>query len=132
MDVSENRLPETKNNFSDYDISQPTPSVSVSVLLTTANLNRRDYRLATNRLANIFGNGTIYIHDKKLKNVKTPEIKQAPQNEKKSCEGLCESLARLQPFCQSISIFSEAASKIKIRQAQRNRSGWFRHCRTKF
>ena len=30
-DVSENRLPETKNNFSDYDISQPTPSVSLSV-----------------------------------------------------------------------------------------------------
>ena len=29
--VSENRLPETKNNFSDYDISQPTPSVSLSV-----------------------------------------------------------------------------------------------------
>ena len=31
MDVSGNRLPETKNNFSDYDISQPTPSVSLSV-----------------------------------------------------------------------------------------------------
>ena len=30
-DVSENRLPETKDNFSDYDISQPTPSVSLSV-----------------------------------------------------------------------------------------------------
>ena len=30
-DVSENRLPETKNNFSDYDISQPTPSASLSV-----------------------------------------------------------------------------------------------------
>ena len=30
-DVSENRLPETKNNFSDYDISEPTPSVSLSV-----------------------------------------------------------------------------------------------------
>ena len=30
-DVSENRLPETKNNFSDYDISQTTPSVSLSV-----------------------------------------------------------------------------------------------------
>ena len=30
-DVSENRLPETKNNFSDYDISQPAPSVSLSV-----------------------------------------------------------------------------------------------------
>ena len=30
-DVSENRLPETKNNFSVYDISQPTPSVSLSV-----------------------------------------------------------------------------------------------------
>ena len=30
-DVSENRLPETKNNSSDYDISQPTPSVSLSV-----------------------------------------------------------------------------------------------------
>ena len=30
-DVSENRLPETKNNFSDYDMSQPTPSVSLSV-----------------------------------------------------------------------------------------------------
>ena len=30
-DVSENRLPETKNNFSVYDISQPTHSVSLSV-----------------------------------------------------------------------------------------------------
>ena len=30
-DVSENRLPETKNNFSDYDVSQSTPSESLSV-----------------------------------------------------------------------------------------------------
>ena len=30
-DVSENRLPETKNNFSGIDISWPTPSVSLSV-----------------------------------------------------------------------------------------------------
>ena len=29
-DVSENRLAETKNNFGDYDISQPTPSVPLS------------------------------------------------------------------------------------------------------
>ena len=36
-DVSENRLPETKNNFSDYDISQShdweCPSLSPHVLL---------------------------------------------------------------------------------------------------
>ena len=31
MDVSENRLPETKNNFSYYDILQPTPPLSLSV-----------------------------------------------------------------------------------------------------
>ena len=30
-DVSGNRLPETIINFSDYDISQPSPSVSLSV-----------------------------------------------------------------------------------------------------
>ena len=30
-DISENRLPETKNNFSGIDISWPTPSVSLSV-----------------------------------------------------------------------------------------------------
>ena len=30
-DVSETRLAEIKNTFSDYDISQPTPSVSLSV-----------------------------------------------------------------------------------------------------
>ena len=30
-DVSENRLPETKNNFSDYNVSQRTGSVSLSV-----------------------------------------------------------------------------------------------------
>ena len=30
-DALENRLPETKYNFSDYDISQPTRSVSLSV-----------------------------------------------------------------------------------------------------
>ena len=29
-DVSENKLPETKNNFSGMDISWPTPSVSSS------------------------------------------------------------------------------------------------------
>ena len=29
-DVSENRLPETKNNFSGYDISWPTPSVNIA------------------------------------------------------------------------------------------------------
>ena len=30
-DASENRLPDTKYNFSGYDISQPTPSVSLFV-----------------------------------------------------------------------------------------------------
>ena len=53
-------------------------------------------RLATSRLADIFGNGTIDKHDKKFKRAKTPEIKRinrAPKEEiSKSCEGLCESL----------------------------------------
>ena len=31
-------------------------------------------RLATSLFANIFGNGTIYRHDKKLKRAKAPEI----------------------------------------------------------
>ena len=55
--------------------------------------------LATSRLANIFGNGTIYRHDKKLKRAKTPEINQrnrAHQNRKKSSEGLCASLQKTQ------------------------------------
>ena len=30
----------------------------------------------TGRLANIFGNGTIYGHDKKLKRAETPELNQ--------------------------------------------------------
>ena len=33
-------------------------------------------RLATSRLANIFGNGTMYSHDKNLERAKTPEINQ--------------------------------------------------------
>ena len=33
-------------------------------------------RLATSRLANMFGNGTMYGHDKNLKRAKTPEINQ--------------------------------------------------------
>ena len=39
-DVSENRLPETKNNFSVYDISQPTPSVSLSVPSCSLDIHR--------------------------------------------------------------------------------------------
>ena len=75
-------------------------------------------RLVTSRLANIFGNDTMYGHDKNLKRAKTPEINQiyrinrvcskrsverrrreraskcrAYQYRKKSCEGLCESLS---------------------------------------
>ena len=33
-------------------------------------------RLATSRLTNIFGNGTMYRHDKNLKRAETPEINQ--------------------------------------------------------
>ena len=33
-------------------------------------------RLVTSRLANIFGNDTMYGHDKNLKRAKTPEINQ--------------------------------------------------------
>ena len=33
-------------------------------------------RLATSRLANMFGNGTMCGHDKNLKRAKTPEINQ--------------------------------------------------------
>ena len=39
-------------------------------------INTRQARLATNRLAIIFGNGTMYRHDKNLKRAKTPEINQ--------------------------------------------------------
>ena len=37
---------------------------------------RSRLRLATSRLANIFGNGTMCGHDKNLKRAKTPEINQ--------------------------------------------------------
>ena len=36
----------------------------------------KNIRLATSRLANIFGNGTMYRHDKNLKRAKPPEINQ--------------------------------------------------------
>ena len=64
-------------------------------------------RLATSRLANIFGNGTMYRHDKKKtekgRNPRNkPNIPNKPSAEgtselrahqnRKSCEGLCESL----------------------------------------
>ena len=42
-DVSGNILPETKNIFSDYDISQPTPSVPLSV--PSCSLGNKDLQL---------------------------------------------------------------------------------------
>ena len=60
-------------------------------------------RLATSRLAYIFGRGRIYKHDKKLKRAETPEINPAPEaSELRSAEGapepegLCENLGLLQ------------------------------------
>ena len=45
-------------------------------------MGKLQFRLATSRLANTFGNGTVYRHDKKIERVKTPEmnrINRAPK-----------------------------------------------------
>ena len=50
----------------------PPPPLDVRGLIVKS---RALERLATSRLANIFGNGMIYGHDnKKLKRAETPEI----------------------------------------------------------
>ena len=108
-----------------------TSHIAESYVPTCLILSRstcRVRRLATSRLANIFGNGAIYRHDKKIEKGKTPEIylinrkrssaegaselrSAEPEEISKSCEGLCESLRSAVWCCRNTDIPVRSVNK---------------------